>query len=132
MNFNINKSYSFKTLAPSVLGASFKNFKCLGIFDYNTAAQYINPNERHAQIYPLLPAGTSNDPTTYTYLLFQSPSGVKTVLALEWIDSASVSLLTYSSLAITVPNAGSADVKKIRDMLVIMGYSGISIAVQTS
>lgn len=123
MNLQLNKVYSFDTLVPSLLGATFKNATVIGMIDYQTALNYINPDAMHARIFPYLPTGTVNDPTKYTYIIFKLESDIKTVLAYPWINETSIRLATTEYLKVTIKNAGPNDTVKIRNALVSLGYT---------
>lgn len=125
--FNLKSVYSFNTLAPSVLGASFKNAKVLGIIDYDIAATIINVELMHRSIYPLLPQGTPDRPHSYTYLLLLTESNVKTVVAYEWIDPASIELVESVNIVVTIPNVKASDANVIRDSLTLCGFTGFTI-----
>ena len=128
--YKIGTLYRLNTLAPAVLGSVFNNIRVIGIIDYSVACQYINVKLMHATIYPLLPAGTPDDPQKYIYLLFMTEAGTKTVLAMPWIDESSVQEITSVSIVITVHQANMEDVSRIRQTLDMIGYKNITIAVQ--
>lgn len=123
----IKKTYNFNTRAPAILGASFKRAIVLGIFDYNIATNYITPETRHANIYPYLPTGTVDDPKEYAYILIQTESGDKTCLALPWIDESSVTLVATRTLRITAKADDPLVDTKIRDALLLLGVTDLTI-----
>lgn len=129
MDYVVGNVYSFNTLAPSVLGASFKNSKILGIVSYEVACTQINVDLMQRAIYPLLPVGTVDNPKKYTYLMIETESGSTTVLATAWIDQSSVSLVQSVTIHVTVPNVDSSDTIKIRDALRLLGYADFSVTV---
>lgn len=129
VEFEINKTFTFNTRAPTILGATFKRCKVLGIIDYILASSFINPETQHYNVYPHLPAGTPNDPKKYTYLLIQTEQGDKTVLAKEWIDLSSVTLVTSTTLTITITNAANGDADNIREALLLLGFTNPIITV---
>jgi len=81
-------------------------------------------------VYPLLPSGTEEDPTQYTYLLLESPDKRTEILAYEWIDSNSITTADVMTVSVTIPVATAEDATKIRDTLTLMGYSGFTIKTQ--
>lgn len=125
--FELNKRYNFNTLAPSLLGATFKNATVIGIVDYVTASSYINPDAYAANIYPYLPVGTIRDPKKYTYILLVSEIGIKTAIAWQWIDPASVVLVASTTLTITVVDVPVGTSEQIRDALLLLGINTFSI-----
>jgi hypothetical protein len=132
VSFEIHKLYNFSTRAPAILGANFKSVKVLGIIDYNLASKYINPETQHVNIYPYLPTGTVNDPKKYTYVLIQTQSGDVTVLAMPWIDETSIALVASRNLIITVRDVDTGDDTVIRDNLLLMGFSDITIEIRNN
>lgn len=129
VEFEINKTYTFNTRAPVILGATFRRVKILGIIDYVLASSFINPETQHHNVYPHLPAGTPSDPKKYTYLLIQTEQGDKTVLAKEWIDPSSVTLVTSTTINITVTGASASDAENIREALLLLGFTNPVITV---
>ena len=125
--FQIGFNYTFNTRAPAILGVLLKNVKVLGIVDYDIANTFINVEAMAVAVQPLLPAGTPSNPKTYQFIIFQSENGSKTVLAMQWVDTATI--VTVSGITITaiINNADSADLVKIRDVLVAMGYTNLNL-----
>ena len=56
--FEIGKTFTFNTRAPSVLGSIIKNAKLTSILDYDDAIKLDNIDLKFRTIYPLLPANT--------------------------------------------------------------------------
>jgi len=105
--FNINKSYNFTTLAAAILGAAYTNMKVLGILTANEAVKY---NDVYTQ-YEVLKTIISGLPTSadmLTYVLFVDALGNKKVIAQEYIDPVSVTLVTTTNLRIDIFNIDSA------------------------
>ena len=128
--FAIDGVYTFNTLAPAILGASFNNVTVLAILNYKVASNYINIEANHVNIYPYLPVGTVNDPKTYQYILIRTQTGEETVLALPWINTDTVEQINNQVVTVTVNNATVADTVKIRDSLILLGYSEFSITIK--
>lgn len=131
-NFVIGNAYTFNTRAPSLLGAIFENATILGIVDYDIATTFRNIDLDHKRIYPLLPSGTVDNPKKFTYLLIRTESGEKTVLAYEWIDVSSITLVDSVTLTVTIPNANSSDATKVRDALALLGMLNFTITASNS
>lgn len=128
--FELDGVYNFNTLAPAILGADFKRVTVLAILNYTVATNYINIESNHVNIYPYLPVGTVNDPKTYQYLLIRTQTGENTVLALPWINISTVVKVTSKVISITVNDANVDDSVKIRDSLILLGYSDFSITIK--
>lgn len=129
-NFQIGKTYSFNTLAPSVLGTTLSNQYLKGIVDYTTANTIINVELMHRTIYPLLPTGSVNNPQTYTWLLLRSDNGTTTAIAVEWIDQSTVQEAEKVRLVANIPVADVSDAMKLRDTLTLLGYKNFTIDVE--
>lgn len=127
--FELDSVYNFNTRAPAILGADFKKATILGILNYKLASNYINPETSHANIFPYLPEGTPKDPKSYTYILIRTESGENTVLAMPWIDETSITLVVNKTLVITVNDITNNDATRIRDNLLMMGFTSFNIAV---
>lgn len=123
MNLLLNKVYTFSTLAPSVLGATFSNVKVEGIVTYSEAIKNIPVDSMHANIYPLLPAGTPANYKDYIFVVIRSAANIKTTLAYPWIDEQSVRLVTKTSLQYNIVDAGEEDKVKIDKFLKSLGYT---------
>jgi hypothetical protein len=122
MNLLLNKVYTFNTLAPSVLGATFSNVKIEGIVTYSEAIKSIPVDTMHANIYPLLPPGAPANYKDYIFVVIRSAANIKTVLAYPWIDETSVRLITKTSLQYNIADAGEEDKIKIDKFLKNLGY----------
>jgi hypothetical protein len=122
MLFNLNRLYNFTTYAPALFSDAFKQMRVIGIVGYNTAKQHSNVDVLQRQIFPLLPAGTPDRTADYTYLLFESSAGIKSVLAYPWIIENSIVEVESINLSVSVFDIDDTDMNKIRDVLNSMGY----------
>jgi len=126
LNLQINKTYNFNLYAPSVLGASYRNAKLIGILDYTSALKIKNVEQLHRQVYPYLPAGVINNPKTYTYYHFKyekSGSYYDLIVAHPWFIESSVVEVNSFNLFITVNNVSNNDIEIIRNQLRLLGYN---------
>lgn len=122
MQLSINSYYSFSTRAPGILGASFSNLKLASIMTFDLANKFINVMSMHANIYPVLPSGISDNPESYTYYLFKTESNGDMVLADVWIDSNTLDEKGSQSLVIEIPKVTNTDIIRINNTLNMMGY----------
>lgn len=127
MNFQIGKTYTFNTYAPSILGTTIKNAKLKSILDYESATKIEAVILKHRAIYPLLPTGTIDNPESYTFYYFQSESGEKIIIAEPWIVESTIEIVEHINLQVTLPGVSLADTSRIRDALNAMGYVNYSI-----
>ncbi len=143
LNFNLDLQvgniYTFNTIAPAILQATYSDAKLIAKGDYDLAISYANINALHSNIYPLLintPSGTSiypNDPKAYEYYIFKLPSNLKIALQSAWIVADTIQLVTGLYLTVTVNNLGSYnDVTRILNAIALLGYTNISSAVNNA
>lgn len=92
--------YTFEVYPSVILGNDFKNVTVQGVLDAESANAVTNIYTRHSQIYPYLPAGTINDPESYTYLKIRTEAGVVMAIAVEWIVPATVTSKTEAPLTV--------------------------------
>jgi hypothetical protein len=126
LNLQINKTYNFSLYAPSVLGASYRNAKLIGILDYTSALKLKNVEQLHRQVYPYLPTGVINNPKSYTYYHFryeQSGSYYDLVIANPWFVESSVTEVNSLNLSISINNVSLDDVEVVRSQLRLLGYN---------
>lgn len=127
MNLQIGKTYTFNTFAPSILGTTIKNAKLKAILDYESVNKIEAVILKHRSIYPLLPAGTIDNPESYTYYHFQSESGEKIVIAEPWIVESTIEVVEHINLQITLPGVSLTDSVRVRNALNAMGYTNYTI-----
>lgn len=118
----LNKTYTFNTLAPAILGTQLKNAKLLAMFDYSTAVKYDNVDLKFRQIYPALPAGTPDQPESCIYYLFKSESDEKVVFADQWIDHTTIEVIEHIHFQVSFTDASILDMSRVRDALNALGY----------
>ena len=82
---------------------------------------------RHPLIYPFLPSGTVDNPDDYTYLKLKHPSGVVSVVAVEWIQADTVVALEAGKVVVEFNNFTNDRLSLLRDVLNANGFSGFTI-----
>lgn len=127
MNLTIGTTYTFNTLAPSILGAVIQQAKLVSILDYGTAKQYDTIDLKYRSVYPLLPVGTPNQPDSTIYYRFVSQSGEYIILAEQWIDESSIETIEFVNIQVLFQQASLSDVQRIRNALNALGYSNYTI-----
>ena len=125
--FELQKTYNFNTLAPAILGSNYKNALVLAIVSYDLAKQFFSPETESVNVYPALPLGVVADPKKYTYIVFRTESGVTRVLALEWINISSITVVTSQILTVTISNASVGDAERVRQALLLLQLTAITI-----
>lgn len=131
MSFTLNKTYSFNTIAPGILGASFDSMKVIGIINYEEASRFEDIISIHSKIVNTVP--NVSLPMSYqdcTYIKFETSSGLKKILALEYIDLDSVQEKQTKQLVITVNNYTLSDATTITNMLKDAGFWDIKVSMQ--
>lgn len=126
-NFQLGKTYRFNTKAPALLGAIINNAKLLSIVDYETAITYENIDLKFRAIYPILPNGTPDDPSTCIFYRFKSESGEKIILADQWIDETTVEVIEHINFKVTFTDCAIGDIARVRDAVNALGYTNFTI-----
>lgn len=126
-NFELNRVYSFDTNAPAILGARIENAKLTGILDFDSARRYDEVHLKYRNIYPLLPAGTPDQPEECIYYKFKAENGSVLVLADQWINESSIEMISSITAVITITDTSVQDANRIRDALHSLGYFNFSI-----
>jgi len=126
MAFELNKIYTFDTLAPAILGSTFTNMKVKGIMAATEAMKYVDVYTLHNNLLNSitgLPANVNDN----TFLLLENPDGVTTVLAVEYIDPLNITLVTTTNIRIDVLNTTVSDIAILKTRLLELGYSNLNI-----
>lgn len=127
MTFRVQKTYSFDTLAPAILGSQFINATMLGELSYELAIGRENIALKYRQIYPALPPGTLDNPTKARYFVFKTESGETTVLCDQWINLDSVKEITGINFTVSFIQALPEDIVNVRQLLSAAGYNNFAI-----
>ena len=128
-NLVIGKSYNFTLQASGVLGTGYDNAKVLGIMDYDSAKTIQDITPLHIQAYPDLPNGTPRNARELIYVKIKTVLGEVRVIAMDWISSAPVEVITQT-IKVTIGQVSSSDVNIIRNLLIVNGYPNIQLEVQ--
>jgi len=125
--FKVNKTYDFMTLAPSVLGASYVSMKVRSIMTAQDAMRYQEVYTTHNNLLSVI-TGLPVNIDDCTFILFENSDGEKTVLALEYIDQDSITLVVSRNIRVDIMSAKTEDIALIRTILVEHGYNDINIS----
>lgn len=120
----LNQSYDFSTLAPTLLGANFSNVKVIGIMTAEEAIKYRDIHTLHQEVIGIVPALPGVEDLKYVLL---DVDGRKILLAYEYIDSYSITKVNTVNLGITVYQAKDSDIVILRNALLELGYGNIDI-----
>jgi hypothetical protein len=127
---NIGKVYSFDTWVPAILGNDYQNVTLQGEMDYETASRSRDVEADHARLFPLLPAGTPNNPEAYTYIKVKTLSGASVILGRPWINEATIETVNSSVMDVTIGGITASDIPTVRQALAANGYNNITITMR--
>ena len=126
-----NRLYDFSVYVPSVLGTAYRRVTNLGYISYTTAIALrgeILPI--HAELISTgqLPEGTPKNPKHLNYYHIQKADGSTTVLAEAWIVQDSITEIQAGRAIITIPDATTSDLVRVRDMFKQAGIVNFDIS----
>lgn len=128
MNFRVQKTYNFDTLAPAILGVKFKNAVMLGELSYELASARENIDLKYRQIYPVLPHGTPDSPKKQRYFIFRTESGPTVTLCDQWVNADTIEEVTGVNFEVKFTQALPEDINRIRDLISAAGYTNFTIS----
>ncbi len=114
---------SFSLYDNTTIGTVFTRVKLLGVVDYATAAQTIDPVALHEDIITNLPEGSVDDPTQYSYLKLELENGAVTYVGMPWVDESTLTKVGESKLQVTLSNMNVDDVPNIIAALNANGFN---------
>jgi hypothetical protein len=124
---DIGSTYNFSLLAQAILGAGYSSAVVKGILDYSSAIQIADVTGQHAAVLPALPPGTPADPKVLLYIKIETSTGETRVIAQNWIATPPV-LVVATSATVIVSNISTADLPRLREVLVSNGFQSIEIS----
>lgn len=127
IKFERKKTYSFKIYPSVVLGNDFTNVVVEDILSRATAEAFEKVTTLHALVYPYLPAGTPDDPDSYDYLKIRHPSGVTSIIAVQWIQMDTVEEIRATNCYVKLENFTPSKLSLLREALTANGFSNFSI-----
>lgn len=133
MSFTLDsygKVVSFEVYPIGHLGDIYKKVEVLSILDYETAKQYRDIAATAVAVYPTLPQGTPKDYTKYKYLKLKHTDGAISVLALEWVNSSTITEHQSVEIRISVIASGIDTVERIRNVLQANNFEVKEISVK--
>jgi hypothetical protein len=124
--FSINLIYNFSTLATAILGAAYTDMKVIGILGFEEALKYGDVVTKHEVLKPVI-TGLPGNANMLTFILFQDSSGNKLVLAQEYIDAATVVVVTLNNIQVDIIGVDTATETTLRARLLELGISNFTI-----
>lgn len=125
--FQLGSVYSFTTKAPGTLNLTYTNVLCRAKLSYMDAVKSYKIAAIWAAIYPYLSkdgANTiQNNPAAYDYYVFQTGLDTTVALALPWINSNSIQLISSISMNINMYSLNNlSDAENVIRILKAAGY----------
>lgn len=124
VNFEIGSSYTFNTVAPSILNSEFKNMVLKSIMSASEAVQYIDVYSIHSQIKQLPNLNIPTRASDLHYLKFLSPNGGYVYIAREYLTS--VQLVSNKQLVVTINNYTASDYTLIEETMRKLGFENFT------
>lgn len=123
----LNHTYNFVTLAPTILGGSYSLVKVKAIMSVDEASKYADVRSIHSTLQSQI--DSLPDINSCTFLLFENQDKHTTVLANEWIDQQSINVVDKVSVKVILPDINSEDIPLIRNQFLELGYTNINISI---
>lgn len=127
MNLKTRRKYSFRTLAPAVLGVEVKNATLTMIVDYDEAIRRDTVDLRFKTIYRVLDPKPINDPRVHDYYVFKTEQGSELVLCSVWIDEASIVEVTVENFRAVFNNTDAETMTRVEAAIKSLGVKDFSI-----
>ena len=123
LDIGLRDVFSFSLFENTTIGTTFTRVRLIGVVDYSTASQKIDPVALHEDIITNLPEGSVDDPTIYSYLKIELENGEQTFVGLPWIDTTTLEKVGSNKLTLTIDNVNVDDVPNILAALTANGYT---------
>ena len=125
--FELFSTYTFTTLAPAILGGTYKSLKVIAIMNFETAKTFRDVLSVNEQLTPVIPGMPVAEEQQYLLLDNGDEGGNKLVLSTSWVDDTTVIQDASISITITIDNASVSDRDVLRQLLRGLGYQGVNI-----
>ncbi len=117
-DIQIGQRFSFEVYATAILGNGFKDVVLEAIFGSRQALQLGEDIvSLHRNVYTSLPPGVPNDPTQYSYIRVQMPSGDLQTIGIPWIRPDSIILASSAKLTLSFLDTSPIDRDRIMQAL---------------
>jgi hypothetical protein len=125
MVFNVLSTYNMQLYPAPIIAPALNNAKVLAIVSAEEVAGVFDVAAMHANVRPYLPSTTSDNPFDYTYIKFLTDAGVKTYIAYEWINPATIEEVTADIVDIRLQPCAASQVSLLRQILIENGFTNI-------
>jgi len=123
-----NNTYQFNLVPSGVLPTTIKGRVVISGMVYAQALRYADVTGLHAQILPVLPAGTSADPRDLVYYLIVNQDGNEQILANVWL-SGEPTVIVEKVIQVLIKVGNLEAQTHIADLLRDNGYTDIQLTV---
>jgi len=124
----LNATVSFDLYPSQILGSGYTRAKVLAWMDADTAKYFgIDPIALHANVYPLLPAGTPNRFDGYPYVKLRLENGTVTAVGVPWIRDETLVVLTQTRARLTLENITPEQLAIALQALSANGISAVDV-----
>lgn len=113
---------SFELYPAPILGSVFKDVTVLAVLDQDTANFWIDTVAMHTNVYPMLPAGTPNNPNQYHYLKVRHSNGEVSIIGMPWIKPHTVVISDKRQLTLIFNQLDAVDMERIISAIHSVGY----------
>ena len=128
MNFELKKTYNFNILTEvaGLIGEKYKLMKVKGILTSDEAVKYTDIATQFETLKPQLP-NIPNSVTDLSFVLFEDPNGEEIVLALEYIDTGTISLVQAINIRVNILGVSTEDISLVQTKLKELGYTNFDV-----
>lgn len=126
-NFELKKVYNFQTLAPTIIGNEHTNMKVKAILTSDNALKFRDIATLHQTVKNII-SGLPESITDLTYVLFETVDKENVVLALEYINTDSITEVTSVNIRINIMRCTTEDISMLRLRLQELGYTNFTIS----
>lgn len=122
----INACYNIETIAPNLLGSSYRNLRVKAIFSTDEAIKRnVDVYNLHNNIKQLSNAHLPTSADDCDYILFEDDRKTEIIVAYQYLSD--IRPVLTSTLVITIPNYTGYDAAMIERQLRKLGYDNFTI-----
>jgi len=127
-NIPLGSMVNFETYVSSVIPNQYLNVKMVGLIDFDTAKQWIDPIQVHENVFPHLPEGSLDSPQDYYYLKVLLENGKVDVVGMPWIRTDTVVKLGVGTLTLVLEGRS---VEELPAILKALNSNGFNVSKST-
>lgn len=125
--FQINKVYNFNTLAPDILGSRYEGFKVKSMMTAEEAMKYRDIYTLHQNLVPAI-TGLPINAGDCVFMLLESKDKETTILAIEYIDPASITLVETINIRVELLDVSTDDLAVVTSRFKELGYTNMVVS----